>query len=144
MKHSLTGKATVDSIYVMEKIGYEQAGSKDLDMTFGALAHPTRRAILARLAKGDLSVGELAQPFAMSQPAISRHLKVLEQAGLISAGSDAQRRPRRLEAGPLVEAGKWLEEYREYWEKSFVRLDELLGDLKAAKKKPRGSIDRRR
>ena len=100
-----------------------------LDATFAALADPTRRAILARLASGDASVMELAEPFAMSQPAISKHLKVLERAGLISRGRDAQRRPRRLEAKPLAEANQWLERYRQYWEENFQRLDALLEEL---------------
>ena len=101
-----------------------------LDATFAALADPTRRAILARLASGEASVMELAEPFEMSQPAISKHLKVLERAGLISRGSDAQRRPRRLEAAPLAEASEWLERYREFWEASFERLDSLLLEMK--------------
>ena len=104
--------------------------SQRLDATFAALADPTRRAMLARLASGEASVNELAKPFSMSQPAISRHLKVLEQAGLISGGREAQRRPRRLEAKPLAELDKWLESYRELWESSFERLDELLTELK--------------
>ena len=107
-----------------------------LDATFAALADPTRRAILARLASGEASVTELAGPFAMSQPAISKHLKVLERAGLISTGSDAQRRPRRLEAEPLAEANQWLERYRQFWEASYLRLDDLLDELKLAKKAP--------
>src|SRR5438270_9569070 len=98
----------------------------NLDSTFAALADPTRRAILARLALGEASVNELAEPFAMSQPAISRHLKVLESAGLISRGQDAQRRPRRLEAKPLAEADEYLERYRQLWESNFQRLDALL------------------
>jgi DNA-binding transcriptional ArsR family regulator len=102
-----------------------------LDATFAALADPTRRAILARLASGEASVAELAEPFAMSQPAISKHLKVLERAGLISSGVDAQRRPRRLEASPLAEASAWLENYRQYWEASFEQLDAVLEELKA-------------
>src|ERR1700733_1627613 len=101
-----------------------------LDATFAALADPTRRAILARLASGEASVMELAEPFEMSQPAISKHLKVLERAGLISRGTDAQRRPRKLEAKPLAEATEWLERYREFWEASFERLDSLLFELK--------------
>ncbi|HTN63139.1 MAG TPA: metalloregulator ArsR/SmtB family transcription factor [Devosia sp.] len=101
-----------------------------LDATFAALADPTRRAILARLARGDASVTELGEPFAMSQPAISKHLKVLENAGLISRGRDAQRRPCKLEAQPLAEATGWLIEYRQYWEASFERLDDLLAELK--------------
>ncbi|HEV3168412.1 MAG TPA: metalloregulator ArsR/SmtB family transcription factor [Isosphaeraceae bacterium] len=100
-----------------------------LDATFAALADPTRRAILARLASGEASVAELAEPFAMSQPAISKHLKVLERAGLISGGRDAQRRPRKLEAKPLAEANEWLEGYRQFWEASFQRLDALLDEL---------------
>ena len=101
-----------------------------LDATFAALADPTRRAILARLASGDASVAELAEPFEMSQPAISKHLKVLERAGLISRGQDAQRRPRRLEAKPLADAAEWLENYRKFWEGNFQRLDSLLDELK--------------
>jgi DNA-binding transcriptional ArsR family regulator len=104
----------------------------NLDSTFAALADPTRRAILARLAKGEASVLELAAPFAMSQPAISKHLKVLERAGLISHGRDAQRRPRRLEAKPLADATKWLEGYRRFWEANYRRLDALLEDLQSA------------
>jgi len=99
-----------------------------LDTTFAALADPTRRAILARLAAGEATVGELAAPFAMSQPAVSKHLKVLEKAGLVSRGRDAQRRPVRLEPGPLKAATDWLESYREYWEESYQRLDALLKD----------------
>lgn len=106
-----------------------------LDATFAALADPTRRAILARLASGEASVTELAEPFAMSQPAISKHLKVLERAGLISTGSDAQRRPRRLEAAPLAQANEWLERYRQFWEGNFLRLDALLDEMKARQKK---------
>jgi DNA-binding transcriptional ArsR family regulator len=101
-----------------------------LDATFQALADPTRRAILARLAQGEASVMELAEPFAMSQPAISKHLKVLEHAGLISRGRDAQRRPCKLEAAPLAEATGWLIEYRKFWEKQFGQLDDLLDELK--------------
>jgi DNA-binding transcriptional ArsR family regulator len=108
-----------------------------LDATFAALADPTRRAILARLASGEASVTELAEPFKMSQPAISKHLKVLERAGLVSRGRDAQRRPRRLEAKPLAEATKWLERYRKYWEGNYQRLDALLEELQAKPKKRR-------
>jgi DNA-binding transcriptional ArsR family regulator len=100
----------------MQPIGYEASGG--LDATFAALADPTRRAILARLASGEATVSELAEPFAMTQPAISKHLKVLERAGLISRGRDAQRRPSRLEAAPLAEANRFLEAYREFWEAS--------------------------
>jgi DNA-binding transcriptional ArsR family regulator len=104
---------------------------QDLDATFAALADPTRRAILAHLAGGEASVAELAAPFAMSQPAISKHLKVLERAGLVSGARAAQRRPRRLEAKPLAEATEWLETYRRYWEGSFQHLDALLDEMKA-------------
>jgi len=106
-----------------------------LDANFAALADPTRRAILARLASGAASVTELAEPFAISQPAVSKHLKVLEAAGLISRGRDAQRRPRRLEAMPLAEATEWLEGYRRFWEGSFRRLDAVLDELKTKEKK---------
>jgi DNA-binding transcriptional ArsR family regulator len=106
--------------------------SNRLDATFLALADPTRRAILARLASGEASVTELAEPFAISQPAISKHLKVLERAGLISVGQDAQRRPRRLEGTPLAEASAWLERYRAAWEASFERLDGLLDQMQRA------------
>ena len=119
----------------MQPIGYQQGNPDHLDTTFAALADPTRRAILARLAAGDASVLELAEPFAMSQPAISKHLKVLERAGLISRGRDAQRRPRRLEAQPLRDATAWLENYRRFWEGSFQRLDALLDDMKIKQKK---------
>jgi DNA-binding transcriptional ArsR family regulator len=106
-----------------------------LDATFAALADPTRRAILARLAAGEASVMELAAPFAMSQPAISRHLKVLEQAGLIARGRDAQRRPRRLVAQPLAEASAWLERYRQHWEAAFQQLDALLDAMQAQERR---------
>ena len=116
----------------MQPSSYQHA---DLNATFAALADPTRRAILARLALGEATVTELAEPFSMSQPAISKHLKVLERAGLISRGLDAQRRPSRLEAQPLAEATEWLEGYRQFWEGSFKRLDGLLEELKAREKK---------
>ena len=103
--------------------------SERLDLTFGALADPTRRAILARLATGQATVTELAAPFAMSQPAISRHLKVLERAGLISVDIDAQRRPRKLEPKRLAEAERWIERYREIFEQNYQRLDALLDEL---------------
>ena len=106
-----------------------------LDATFAALADPTRRAILARLASGEASVMELAEPFAMTQPAISKHLKVLERAGLISRDKDAQRRPSRLEAAPLAEANEWLENYRRFWEARYQHLDALLEVLQATPKK---------
>ncbi|MPZ99256.1 MAG: metalloregulator ArsR/SmtB family transcription factor [Dehalococcoidia bacterium] len=107
------------------------AAPDHLDATFAALADPTRRAILQRLASGEASVMELAEPFAMSQPAISKHLKVLERAGLVSRGRAAQRRPRRLEAAPLAEATAWLEGYRQHWEATYQQLDHLLAELKA-------------
>ena len=109
--------------------------ARRLDAVFAALADPTRRAIIARLAAGEASVTELAEPFTMSQPAISKHLKVLERAGLISRGRDAQRRPRRLEAKPLEEATEWLEGYREVWEGNFQHLDAVLEELKAKQHK---------
>jgi DNA-binding transcriptional ArsR family regulator len=105
-----------------------------LNATFLALADPTRRAILARLALGEASVNELAEPFDMSQPAISKHLKMLERAGLVSRGRDAQRRPCRLEAQPLEAAYLWIERYRQMWDMNFERLDTLLDELKSAKK----------
>src|SRR6266700_7762002 len=107
-------------------MGYAMTNSSRLDATFAALADPTRRAILARLASGEASVNDLAKPFKMSQPGISKHLRVLEHAGLVSRGRDAQRRPRRIEALPLAEATEWLEKYRQFWEDRFERLDELL------------------
>jgi len=119
----------------MQPFGYGQSIPDQLNATFMALADPTRRAILARLASGEASVTELAEPFAMTQPAISKHLKVLERAGLISHQRDAQRRPRRLEAKPLAEAAEWLENYRKHWEAAFERLDLLLEELKAAELK---------
>ena len=103
-----------------------------LDATFAALADPTRRAILARLATGEASVAELSEPFAMSQPAISKHLKVLEKAGLIHRGRDAQRRPARIDPKPLEAANHWIERYRELWEANYARLDTLLDELKSA------------
>jgi DNA-binding transcriptional ArsR family regulator len=109
--------------------------SQQLDATFAALADPTRRAILARLASGEATVTELARPFAISQPAISKHLKVLERAGLIAGGVEAQRRPRRIEAKPLAEASAWLERYRQLWETRFQGLDALLEEMKRKEKK---------
>ena len=114
----------------MQPTGYAPPAPDRLDATFAALADPTRRAILARLTSGEASVTELAEPFAISQPAISKHLKVLERAGLISRGRDAQRRPARLEPVPLAEANEWLESYRRNWEANFQRLDALLDELK--------------
>jgi DNA-binding transcriptional ArsR family regulator len=109
--------------------------SRDLSVTFGALADPTRRAILARLASGEATVSELGEPFEMSGPAISKHLKVLERAGLISRGREAQWRPCRLVAAPLKDAADWLEEYRRFWEDSFDRLDDYLRELQAKDKR---------
>ena len=109
--------------------------SRDLSVTFGALADPTRRAILARLASGEATVSELGEPFEMSGPAISKHLKVLERAGLISRGREAQWRPCRLVGAPLKDAADWLEEYRRFWEDSFDRLDDYLRELQAKDKR---------
>jgi len=109
-------------------MGYTQ--QSQLDATFAALADPTRRAILARLASGEASVNDLAKPFKMSQPAISKHLKVLEKAGLISKGLDKQRRPRRIEAAPLKVANEWIERYRQLWEVRYDHLDSLLEEMK--------------
>jgi DNA-binding transcriptional ArsR family regulator len=116
-------------------LGTRMAADRTLNVTFAALADPTRRAILSRLASGQASVAELAKPFAMSQPAVSKHLKVLERAGLISRGRDAQRRPRRLEAKPLADATEWLERYRRFWEGNYQRLDTLLEEMKTKQKK---------
>ena len=107
----------------------------DLTTTFAALADPTRRAILARLASGEASVTQLAEPFEMSMPAISKHLKVLERAGLIASGRDAQWRPRRIEAAPLKRVAEWVERYREFWDQSFDRLDDYLQEMKRKEKK---------
>lgn len=104
--------------------------SARLDVTFAALADPTRRAILARLARGEATVMELAEPFELSQPAISKHLKVLERAGLVARSRDAQRRPCRIVAAPLAEVTRWLERYRAFWDESFARLDDVLDQLK--------------
>jgi DNA-binding transcriptional ArsR family regulator len=115
-----------------------------LDATFLALADPTRRAILARLAQGDASVNELAAPFAMSQPAVSKHLKMLERAGLITRGRDAQRRPCRIDAKPLAAAHAWIERYREMWDENFARLDALLAELQQPATPPRPARKRSR
>ena len=122
----------------MQLFGYVQGYSPSrLDATFGALADPTRRAILARLMMGEATVLELAEPFAMTQPAISKHIKVLEKVGLVTRGKDAQRRPVRLEAKPMQEAVDWLERYRKHWEANFNRLDGLLAEMSAKpKRKP--------
>jgi DNA-binding transcriptional ArsR family regulator len=114
----------------MKPSGYGLPAPDRLDATFAALADPTRRAILARLATGEASVTELAAPFAVSQPAISKHLKVLERAGLVSSGRDAQRRPRRLESAPLKEVADWAANYRRFWDASYKRLDAYLQVLK--------------
>ena len=117
--------------------------SDQLSTTFAALADPTRRAILARLATGECSVTELAEPFDMSMPAVSKHLKVLERAGLIARGRDAQYRPCRLEAARLKEVADWVDEYRRFWEQSFDRLDEYLRELQKKEKKPHGRKQRK-
>ena len=128
----------------MELHSYANTNSTRLNATFAALADPTRRAILGRLTSGEASVAELAEPFAMTQPAISKHLKVLERAGLISRGRDSQRRPSRLESKPLVEVARWLERYRQFWQPSFLRLDGLLEELKAARKQPKRPASKKR
>ena len=119
----------------MEPNSDANPASDRLNMIFAALADPTRRAILARLALGEAPVNELATPFAMSQPAISKHLKVLERAGLITRDRDAQKRLSKLEAKPMAEAVEWLADYRKFWESSFAGLDELLVDTQKPKKK---------
>src|SRR5271170_1708959 len=113
----------------------QHISSEHLDATFSALADPTRRAILARLALGETSVSELAEPFAMSLPAISKHLKVLQRAGLIERGREAQWRPCKLSAGPLKDASDWLESYRRFWDESLDRLEEYLRELQKKEKK---------
>ena len=115
--------------------------SNRLDSTFAALADPTRRAILARLAKGDATVNDLVKPFNISQPAISKHLKVLERAGLITKDIDKQRRPRRIEAAPMAEATEWLEKYKEFWEVNYKRLDDLLSVMKSEDKTKRRKVN---
>ena len=127
----------------MQLNGYAQSSS-GLDATFAALADPTRRAILARLALGDATVNELAGPFSMTQPGISKHLKVLERAGLISRDRDAQRRPSRLVGKPMAEASQWLEGYRQFWKSSFSRLDNLLGELQSRPASPKKRPARKR
>jgi DNA-binding transcriptional ArsR family regulator len=117
--------------------------AETLDHVFAALADPTRRAILARLSGGEATVNELVAPFALSQPTISKHLKVLERAGLVSRGRSAQFRPVRLEAGPLAEAAQWLGDYRRFWAESFDRLDAYVNDLKRMEKR-HGKRPRRR
>jgi DNA-binding transcriptional ArsR family regulator len=115
----------------MERLGYT-VPPRDLDAVFAALADPTRRAILTRLAAGEASVNEIAAPFEMSQPAVSRHLKVLERAGLVERAIDKQRRPARLKAEPMAAAVSWLEEFKHFWSASFDQLDGLLKELKNA------------
>jgi DNA-binding transcriptional ArsR family regulator len=119
----------------MKPIGYSMREDLRLDSTFAAVADPTRRAILSRLVAGDASVTELAHPFSMSQPAISKHLKVLERAGLISRSRDAQSRPCRLQAKPLRQAADWIDHYRRFWEQSFDRLEVYLKELQTKEKK---------
>jgi DNA-binding transcriptional ArsR family regulator len=141
----LTRGGRFHNLSVVEPIGYPTRPPARLDATFAALADPTRRAILERLATGgEASVLELARPFAMSQPAISKHLKVLERAGLISRGRDAQRRPCRLEAAALAEAAGWLEGYRQFWEARYQRLDALLEELEAERKGKQGDAPAKR
>ena len=125
-------------------MGLQQASPDPLSITFSALADPTRRAILARLASGEVSVTKLAEPFEMSMPAISKHLKVLERAGLIARGREAQWRPCRLEAGPLKDVSNWVENYRQFWEESFDRLDVYLAELKAAEAKTRTTKEKKK
>ena len=117
--------------------------SDPLSLTFAALADPTRRAILARLARGDASVKDLAAPFDMSQPAISKHLRVLERAGLIEQSRQAQWRPRRLRAGPLRDIATWVDQYKRHWEESFERLDTYLRDLQDEQTAQQGDDDER-
>lgn len=118
--------------------------TRQLDKTFAALADPTRRAILGRLAGGEATVTELARPFEMSLPAVSKHLKVLERAGLIERGREAQWRPCRLEAGPLKEVADWVAHYRRFWEESFDRLDEYLSEVQAKDRKPQRNAHQRK
>jgi DNA-binding transcriptional ArsR family regulator len=120
---------------VVEPYGYAMISSSQMDLTFAALADPTRRAILLRLASGEASVKELAKPFAMSQPAVSKHLKVLQRAGLITHGQDAQRRPRRIHGKRLGAATEWLQQFRDFWGGSFQKLDDLLEEMKATERK---------
>jgi DNA-binding transcriptional ArsR family regulator len=119
---------------VMEPLGY-RSRREDLDSVFAALADPTRRAILSRLASGEASVNEIAAPFEMSQPAVSKHLRVLERAGLIERDVDKQRRPARLKAEPMAAAVNWLEEFKQFWSSSFDQLDGLLKELKKTERK---------
>jgi DNA-binding transcriptional ArsR family regulator len=117
--------------------------SQQLDATFIALADPTRRAILARLINGEAAVNELAEPFSISQPAVSKHLKILERAGLVSRSRDATRRPVKIEAGPMREAANWLENYRKFWEQNYQRLDALLETLQTPRQQTRHAPDQK-
>lgn len=132
MSYGLTSYQNFYNQLVMEQIGYSQQ-AQNLDAVFAALADPTRRAMLTRLAEGQASVGELAAPFQISQPAISKHLKVLEKAGLVERAIDEQRRPARLKAEPMAEAVEWMSYFRRFWGDSFDQLDELLVKLQAQK-----------
>jgi DNA-binding transcriptional ArsR family regulator len=132
------------NLIVLQPMGYGMSTSNQMDATFAALADSTRRAILLRLASGQASVSELAKPFPMSQPAVSKHLKVLERAGLISVGQDAQRRPRRIQVARLAEANAWLERFRKFWEGSFWRLDDLLEEMKSSEHATKRRGDRRK
>ena len=141
----MTGAARADSLpnsYITEGLIMAMA-TDELDRTFAALADPTRRAILARLAAGEASVGELAAPFEMSLPAVSKHLKVLERAGLIARGRERQRRPARLEADRLREVAEWAEQYRRFWEESYDRLEEYLEELQDDRKEKRDGRKRK-
>jgi DNA-binding transcriptional ArsR family regulator len=130
--------------YRLNKMTEAFATADQLSTTFAALADPTRRAILARLASGEVSVTELAEPFEMSLPAVSKHLKVLEKAGLIARGRDAQWRPCRISAGPLRDVADWVEHYRRFWTESFDRLDDYLREVQKSQKKEKGHGGKRR
>jgi DNA-binding transcriptional ArsR family regulator len=133
---------TYIAIWQYIRMAIHEAASDGLSLVFAALADPTRRAILARLATGDADVSELMRPFALSQPTISKHLKVLERAGLVARGRDAQRRPRTLVAAPLKSVDKWLESYRRFWEQKFASLDDYLEEMQK-KERRRGKTRRR-
>ena len=135
----MTSLLFVYNLSVVQLVGYGKKESERLDLTFATLADPTRRAILARLASGEASVKELAEPFEMTQAAVSKHLKVLERAGLISRGRDAQRRPARIEAKPLAEAADYIERYRRFWEEGFKRLDKYLKELERPEHEKEGA-----
>lgn len=134
MRGSLDNTTFLYNLLVMEQISYIQSNA-NLDAIFSALADPTRRAILTRLADGDAPVNEIAAPFEISQPAISRHLKVLERAGLVERGVDEQRRPARLRADELAAASEWIEYFRQFWEGSFDQLGAVLAEMKTNKEK---------